>query len=395
MRANISNLVLVTAVFFTGFSFRAHAFPEYAVRYNTMNCTACHVNPSGGGPRTVDGKLFAAHGFKINPFLVQDYASADFRAIDYFPQRPTAANGGAAIMSGSVAGNIPVDADGRIHLVLDENIAGLSQAPTRSAYALFELAPHNGQAHLADDLIVGRIRPAFGIVTDEHRTYTRVQTGTQWYEFDTGAQLSGTPTSQLHYDMALVNGANNMGTSFVQGGAEQLGGFFNVRYMPTWVMVGASAQYFKPTTTLASREAYAFYSVASLGRATNDRIPIDVKLEYDAARNWDDNLGNGFANSSTYVTELGTARSQGTMVWVDYNVNQRLTLIYKYDWLMPDVTHSGDIYDRHGIGFRWFIGPGVDIQMRTEFARATNSSEVDSIGEGGQNATYAILQIEI
>ncbi len=388
-------IIFISTVFSVlGFAFKAAAYPEYAVRYNIMRCTACHVNPTGGGPRNINGKLFSAHGFKINPFLVQDYVSADFRGIYYYPQRPTPANGGAGIMSGSIAGYVPVDADNRIHLVIDENVAGFSQAPTRSAYALFSLAPQDNKNHWFEDLMVGRIRPAFGITTDEHRTYTHVQTGTQWYEFETGAQLSGTPGDHVHYDLALVNGTNNMGTGFAQGEAEQFGEFFNIRYMPTWVMLGASAQYREPTAGIQSREAYSLYSVASVGRATSDRVPIDVRFEYDFARNWDSNLANGFVNDPTYVTQMGAARSQGAMLWVDYNINQRLMLIYKFDWLRPDMDFS-DIYERNGFGFRWFIGPGVNIQVRTEFARATNASEVNSIGEGGQDATFAILQIEI
>lgn len=39
----------------------AHSFPEYAVRTNEA-CSACHVNPGGGGPRTLTGLLWTAQG---------------------------------------------------------------------------------------------------------------------------------------------------------------------------------------------------------------------------------------------------------------------------------------------------------------------------------------------
>lgn len=39
----------------------AHALPEYAARTGE-SCATCHVNPGGGGPRTMRGLVWAAHG---------------------------------------------------------------------------------------------------------------------------------------------------------------------------------------------------------------------------------------------------------------------------------------------------------------------------------------------
>jgi len=39
----------------------AHALPEYATRTGEP-CATCHVNPAGGGPRTVRGSLWVAAG---------------------------------------------------------------------------------------------------------------------------------------------------------------------------------------------------------------------------------------------------------------------------------------------------------------------------------------------
>jgi mono/diheme cytochrome c family protein len=39
----------------------AHAYPEYATRTDE-SCSTCHVNPGGGGPRTLRGLLWAAQG---------------------------------------------------------------------------------------------------------------------------------------------------------------------------------------------------------------------------------------------------------------------------------------------------------------------------------------------
>jgi mono/diheme cytochrome c family protein len=39
----------------------AHALPEYATRTGE-SCATCHVNPGGGGPRTLRGLLWSARG---------------------------------------------------------------------------------------------------------------------------------------------------------------------------------------------------------------------------------------------------------------------------------------------------------------------------------------------
>lgn len=38
-----------------------HAYPEYTDRTG-QQCTACHINPAGGGPRTLRGLLWIAEG---------------------------------------------------------------------------------------------------------------------------------------------------------------------------------------------------------------------------------------------------------------------------------------------------------------------------------------------
>lgn len=56
-----SALVLVAgAVIWTGAS-PAYALPEYADRTGE-SCATCHVNPGGGGPRTMRGMLWGARG---------------------------------------------------------------------------------------------------------------------------------------------------------------------------------------------------------------------------------------------------------------------------------------------------------------------------------------------
>jgi len=59
--ATLAGIILLVL---TGFLFGEHtvyALPEYAQRTNE-SCSTCHVNPGGGGPRTMRGLIWAASG---------------------------------------------------------------------------------------------------------------------------------------------------------------------------------------------------------------------------------------------------------------------------------------------------------------------------------------------
>lgn len=371
------------------------AYPEYAVRHNIMRCTTCHLSPVGGGPRTVYGKLYGAHGYKINPILIQDYVSADFRALFYLPDRVKNSRDGMGIMAGSVSGHVALDEEKKIHLVIEHNIGGFAAAPYRDTYALYKLDKDDGKSRWAESILVGRFRVPFGLITDEHRTYVKIQSATEWYTFETGALLSGTPGEKLHYDLAIVSGENQTGQTLNKGSADRWGTVANVRYMPGPVMVGASYSFHEHEPARDSREAASLYALLSLGRWTYDRIPVELRFEHVRAKNWNSNLGQGFAKDPAYVSSLKYGRSEGYLATMTYRLTPHFNLVYKYDLLTPDSKFQSDFWERHGVGFWWSVGPNVIVQARTEFARATHPSEARSTVEAGQNASFLILQLAL
>jgi cytochrome c5 len=52
---------VLAGVLLVGIWTPTHAYPEYTTRTGEQ-CTACHVNPAGGGPRTLRGLLWIAEG---------------------------------------------------------------------------------------------------------------------------------------------------------------------------------------------------------------------------------------------------------------------------------------------------------------------------------------------
>jgi len=388
---------MTIALLISWFAFKAQAYPEYAARYNINRCTACHISPVGGGPRNVNGKLYGAHGYKINPWLVQDYVSADLRVLMYYPQRPSDSKGGMGVMMGSLAVHPWLDADKRIRLVLEANVGGFQAgtAAYRDSYGLFQLSPDDGARHFFDTLIVGRFRAPFGIMTDEHRTYTRIQTATEYFSFETGLLLSGTPLQQLHYDVAFVNGEKSAGNTVAKEQAERYGGLVNLRYMPGPIVFGASASFHEHAKAQESRKAGSLYTVIPLSRWLSERVPVTLHFERTVAKNFGSRLAQGFVNDPNYGATLNSAQSDGWLGLVTYDITPTLKAIYKYDRLTPDRDFPSDVYERHGVGVRYYFGPDVSVQVRTEFAHATQPSEDGAVAMAGQNATWAVLHMEL
>lgn len=82
MKSYLANFLKISIILFIGFGVflwaslfldtqRVHALPEYAQRTDE-SCAACHVNPGGGGPRTLRGLLWAAQG---RPDLMPELAN--------------------------------------------------------------------------------------------------------------------------------------------------------------------------------------------------------------------------------------------------------------------------------------------------------------------------------
>jgi hypothetical protein len=372
------------------FAVKVEARPEYAVRYNNNSCTSCHFSPVGGGPLNYQGKLFQNRWFKNTPIEIQKYVSAKFMQLGYVPESQKTSSGGLGLMSGSLAVHVPLAKDESSYLVIDNNLAGFAAAPLRDSYVLYKFEPKK-LYNWFDTLLVGRFRAPFGLATEEHRTYTRMQTGTRWFDFENGILLSGNPSSKLHYDFGLVNGKNFSGQSLNPGQADQWATILNIRYMPGFVMFGSSLSHYK-TNDAYSSSAWTLYSLISFARWNYSLVPASLKLEYAEAKGFNSILNQGNASDPAYVNSILGSRSKGILARLDWLLTKKLTLVYKYDWLTPDMDFPIDIYERHGLGFRWSISPYTFLTMRSEIARATHPSESVKVGQLSQNANFLILE---
>lgn len=378
------------------------ARPEYAVRYNINRCTTCHTSPAGGGPRTVMGKNIGAFGYRPNQWNQFDKAGADIKMIYLRPRDARNARGGMGVMNGSAWINLKLNEDENpeakeFRIVAEQNIGGFNAGP-RSWYARWQLSPSDATSWLPQYILVGRFLPAFGIMTDEHQTYVRLQTGTPWNTgIDTGFLLSANPSQEIHYDLAIMNGRKSSGQGISQALADQWGSIFNLRWLlPKWpVMIGISASQYPATALSAVAHAQTVYSVISLARWTDNRLPLSLSFEFARAKNWNPSFTPAFVSENAFAEIVASANSEGRYFLADYEVKPYLSAQYKYDELILNRTYPADAYRRHGIGFKYRLENNAWILLRLEKALPGQPAEKKGTKYGAQDMAWAVLSVSI
>lgn len=376
------------------------ARPEYAVKYNINRCTTCHVSPTGGGPRNTMGKTIGAFGYPPNQWNQNDIFGGNIILIYLRPHDARNARGGMGVMNGSAWINLKINeetAANDFRLVAEQNIGGFNAGP-RNWFGRWHLARHNARSWTPEYLMVGRFVPAFGLMTDEHQTYVRLQTGTPWNtSLDMGILWSGNPTEDLHYDIAIVNGRKNSGQGINQGLAEQWGSVLNVRWLSDkWpLMIGASTSRYPATTLSGEAKAHSIYAVVSIARWSQNIFPLSVSVEIDRAKNWNSSFAPAFVSDPTYAQNINSTSSEGRYLLADYEFRPYLSLQYKYDELTLNRNFPADTYRRHGLGFKYRFDNNAWLMLRAEKALSGHPVEKKGTKFGAQDMVWTVLSVSI
>ena len=91
----------------------ASALPAYA-QQTSLACGRCHVNPAGGGARTVFGKAFAANGHAVPSKAKPGKASVQGEIYSASPPPDSAAYGPVPVYFGDLRGARPPNAYSQI-----------------------------------------------------------------------------------------------------------------------------------------------------------------------------------------------------------------------------------------------------------------------------------------
>jgi hypothetical protein len=382
----------------------AFARPEYAA-LTKMNCTQCHVTPWGGGPRTVQGKVFGAHGHPPGKLSDQAYIYGDVRFIGYYPNQLIQSPHGIALMQASVSGNaalIEGEKNSEMRGLLTYNMAPLSGSSVREAYIRWALPQEGNEAPVS--IVVGRFYVPFGLLTDEHRTYTRIQTNMTYNNFHVGAAVSGNFFPALHMDLVLVNDFQT-GGNFTQGDlswATVLNFRWNPQNLP--FLLGASGNFQRLINT-PQPLASSLYGVLSLDQLTQNSLKGSLSIERVDARNWNNpavNTGMLNPNLTTFFiprSELGyqrliaTASSLGYYGWARFNLLPELLLFYKLDYLALDRNTPEDAFLRHGVGVEIYPNSNLILNIRYEKAAGMRPEIAASNVLAAQDDVFAMLRV--
>jgi len=376
----------------------ASAKPEYAVKQN-MSCITCHVSPWGGGPRTLYGKVYGSRDFGVGRYSKQDLFSGSLRGVSYYPTGISRSSNGTALMEAAASANVvAVEGDknhSEIRAVASYNAAPLSPG-VQQFYGRLQTLPAEGSSTY---VIAGRFNSPFGLLTDEHRTYTRLQTNMTWNNYVTGGAISGNILPRLTYDFALVNDFQTEG--LLTSNDTTFGVIGNIRWQPDSMpfFLGASQNY---EYSVVQPQPYgtSVYGALSFFRMTDGRVPLTLLFEVVTARNWDSSIVNPSMamffipqSDAPYQSALGTSQSLGAYSFARYDLNAHWSLIYKFDSLTLDTNYMGDNFLRNGFGFEYAFDCNAYFDVRYEIANVTRPEIATSNALAAQDDIWAMVRL--
>ena len=383
------------------------ARPEYANRHGINRCTACHFSPAGGGLRNTNGKLYGSHGFKISKYASQDFVSAEMRFVHYNPKGDglDSEGRGLALMAGIIGGSVAItpeeDSEAtEIRAVFSHDVYNNTPWAT---YIRFRRYEDTQTGWLPQYIVAGRFHAPFGIMTDEHRTYVKLQTVSDYNKkLESGAMFSAQPYDSFHYDIAIVNGEANNATFANKGNAELWGGLANLRWISkySWLPLtfGMSYKYYDQAKNQHKPWAASAYSLISLERLSGGWMRADLMFEYAQAKYLNDVAATsaGFPNATgTYYANILDSTSSGFFGQLNYYLSEKLVLQLKHDQLLYNRDYSADAYQKFGIGLKHHFAANSFFMYRWEKAEIGQPDEEKNPFHRAEDAVWAYLQVGI
>lgn len=389
-------------------SHRLMARPEFAASNTYVNCTACHTSPTGGGPRNINGKNYGSHGQWVNELSKKEWFHLDSRMQGFYSKSPLSTRRGLTLMNMTPAGTIPVLTNEKTGIteatVVVSYGLGLADTGVKDSYVLF--TPFEDQektTHFTAPLrhiMVGRFLPAFGLATDEHRTFTRVQSRSTIIDYEAGINFSGDPVYSFHYDLAFTSGFQSGGQITPAVDDSPYGIFANIRWNPfhSTFFIGTSYMFHGSERVNYPIEATSLYTVYAYDQLMSGlfKTPISGSIMLEAVYSQGMNNVTDFPyryltsdffpdSVSSWRDSLAESRSLGTMVQLNYNLNSKWTLLYKQESFIPDLEWKGDQFERHGFGVKYILNSQMDLNFRVERSFSTRPDVTESSGARAAN----------
>jgi len=349
-------LLMLFSIFLT---YELHARPEYALK-TKVDCSSCHVQSFGGGQRNKDfGKSFALRTWGPG-FLPLLPISMDARIL----------------MNGRVKNGEPqIDLDKGLRkgVLMSSVISGYAniyssdthKVTIAGAYDVGMFIPGARDLYLSYSpvsmsegitLMAGQFRVPFGLMTDEHRTFSRQLTKTTNRDFTTGLALKTSISDEVFMSGALIS--TIPGYKYTVREPLEYGIVLDFKWQSLShpLMLGSSILTYKLKDPLLSNaQASSVYLGLDLGPVTKNFIDGSVLIEAFQAKGFNDSDVNEFITRnfipSGLTTELRNIRnsaSSGVMGQLKIQVHPKLNLVAKYD--LASISELSTDYSRIGIG---------------------------------------------
>lgn len=302
--------VLLAGAFWAGSAF---AEPYIAVRTG-LKCTACHVNPTGGGMRNTYGNTYAQHTLAARYLDRNDgqeqaqgwtgslnryvRAGADFRGEFAVVDTPGEPDISEYVYEESLLYLELRPVLDSLSLYLDTRL-GPGDARTREAYGLLRLS---GQTVFVK---AGRFFLPFGLRLEDDEALTRSVSGIGFQTPEDGVEV-GLEQGPWSAQLAVTNGAGGGGE--VDDDKRLVANAVYTR--PGW-RVGASAG--GNETAAGSRDMTAVYAGIRTG-------PVGWLFEYD--RIIDEPAGGGEIEQQVGLIEANTLLSPGNNLKLTYEIHE-------------------------------------------------------------------------
>lgn len=365
------------------------ARPEYALE-RSSSCIMCHVLPSGAGPRNIAGKIFGSKTFPPAQSSQQDLVYGDFRAEYFSPaKKPETKSNGLGLMISAVSLNYPVYSRDNVSLnfVATHEMGTLARsAGSREQVLLWKYSGNS--PYRPDQIVFGKFYQPFGLLTDEHRTYTKMQYPSSLRDYEMGVLAAWDFDTGIHVDLGASNGYQSEG-SFTNADSTSAS-LINIRWVSDPILIGLShSAHSSKTKIIKSPFASAAYFGLRIWR-------LFLTSEMIQSKGWNDNsraTSFFFGPSSTaYQAAIKESVALGSYTQLRLNINDILAIIYKLDQFMPDEKNHGDIFVRHGLGLRWYFDSNLSIDFRAEKAYIGRADLRTDVTKASEDLYFAHLR---
>lgn len=339
------------------------ALPRFSASYE-QSCFLCHVSPSGGGLRNGYGtQFFAAKELSVRSWSEEELdkyqpkiapgvtIGADLRTL-FAADDSTHSNTNLQMEGDLSVALQPVDG---MTILVQQGLSGVS-----SVYALQNFK------WLHSYVKVGRFRPDFGWMVDDHTQFTRAPLRWQERYFDTGVEVGLNP-ERLQMSLGIYNGTGTAQTD----NNPQKAVLVSVRYRPQW---------FEPVKV----------GVGFSGYRTVERLPVPGNLKGVLTI-----AGPHYSVNYAAVTLIGEtdwklarADSGGSKLDGLFSANtlyidlrQGITATLGYEFMDRDTHLKSGATTRYSVGMQFFPTPFTELspQLRvTKTESATGDKKVST-----------------